>query len=324
MARGDSLARQIELWQLLEDRGRLVVAEVARELGYTARTVYRDLSVLERIGVPIYQERRGRRSRWRVVEGYRRRLSLTLSWLEMVALVAGRRFVGGLAGSPLERAAESAIEKIRAALPKELVTRAEGALARVTASVSPAHDYAGSPEALGRLLEALEHRRTMRVSYRKPGERRVRERVVDPYHIHLQGGALYVLGWDHGRRAVRTFLLDRIQAVAATGEGFEPPADFSPSALLQGSFGPWSGRPVVIRLCFDRTAAALVTEQRFHASQMSQWRSDGKLDVSLNAPIGPALVAWILGWGARVRVLAPRRLAEAVRREHERACRTHP
>src|SRR5256885_16088254 len=75
MARGDSLARQLKLMTLLEDRQELAVTDVARELGYTTRTVYRDLAVLERIGVPIYQERKGRRARWRVVEGYRRRTS---------------------------------------------------------------------------------------------------------------------------------------------------------------------------------------------------------------------------------------------------------
>src|SRR5438067_8741248 len=93
MARGDSLARQLKLMTLLEDRQELAVTDVARELGYTTRTVYRDLAVLERIGVPIYQERKGRRARWRVVEGYRRRLSVSLSWSEMLALALGGKLL---------------------------------------------------------------------------------------------------------------------------------------------------------------------------------------------------------------------------------------
>src|ERR1700730_3138413 len=80
MSRGDGLARQLQLMQMLEHRQEIVVPEVAAQLGYTVRTVYRDLQVLERVGVPIYQERRGQKARWRVMEGYRRRLSITLSW----------------------------------------------------------------------------------------------------------------------------------------------------------------------------------------------------------------------------------------------------
>src|SRR4051794_8732474 len=46
MSRGDGLARQLQLMQMLEHRQEIVVPEVAAELGYTVRTVYRDLQVL--------------------------------------------------------------------------------------------------------------------------------------------------------------------------------------------------------------------------------------------------------------------------------------
>src|SRR5438105_7590896 len=82
--------------------------------------VYRDLQVLERVGVPIYQERQGRRARWRVMEGYRRRLSITLSWPEMMALVAARKMLEGLSAAPLAEAAASAVTKVNEALPREV------------------------------------------------------------------------------------------------------------------------------------------------------------------------------------------------------------
>ncbi len=319
MARGDSIARQLELMELLERRGQLNVAAVARELGYARRTVYRDLSILERVGVPIYQERSGRRSRWRVVEGYRRRLSLTLSWSEMLALCLGQRFVAELKGSVLDRAARSGIDKIRAALPGELVAGAESIIRRVTVSGGAAHDYADRAEVLDRLLDALRRQVVVRIAHRKAGERRERERLVDPYHLHVQAGAAYLMGWDRVRQEYRTFLVDRIRGVKLTDQRFEPRADFSPEGLLQGGFGPWSGRHVAIALRFDREAAPLVSERRVHPTQSNQWRNDGRLDVSLRAPLAPALVAWMLGWGARVEVVSPRRLAELVRREHSKA-----
>jgi predicted DNA-binding transcriptional regulator YafY len=304
---------------LLESRGELNVAAVARTLGYTPRTVYRDLAVLERIGVPIYQERSGRRSRWRVVEGYRRRFALTLSWSEMVALAVGQRFVAGLRGSVLDQAGRTGIEKIRAALPKELVARAESVGRKVTASAGATHEHAERVNVLDRVLDALDRQESVRISHRKPGEPRGRERVLDPYHLHVQGGAAYLMGWDHRRRELRTFLVDRIRSVEPTGERFEPRADFAPDAFLQGGFGPWAGRPVGIELRFDRRAAPFVAERRVHPSQANQWRNDGRLDVTMRSPIGPALVAWLLGWGARVEVVSPRRLAELVQGEHAKA-----
>src|SRR3954471_14180548 len=123
--RGDSLARQLKLIQIFDERREVAVPEIARELGWTPRTVYRDLSVLERVGVPIYPERRGARSRWRVVDTYRRRLSITLSWPEMVALTAGRDLLAGSSGSFFHESAIAALDKIRSALPEELVRRAD-------------------------------------------------------------------------------------------------------------------------------------------------------------------------------------------------------
>ena len=117
MSRGDGLARQLQRMKMLEHRQEIVVPEVAAELGYTVRTVYRDLQVLERVAVPIYQHRQGRRARWRVMEGYRRRLSITLSWPEMTALLLARKMLEKLAAAPLAEAAASAVAKVNEALP---------------------------------------------------------------------------------------------------------------------------------------------------------------------------------------------------------------
>src|SRR5262245_36267611 len=123
MERGSSLARQHRLIRLLNVRREVHVAEAAVELGTSERTVYRDLRVLERVGVPIYPERTGDKTRWRVVEGYRHGLAISLSWAEMVAVAAGRALLGGLGDSFFADSAGTALEKIRDALPKEVAQR---------------------------------------------------------------------------------------------------------------------------------------------------------------------------------------------------------
>ena len=84
----------------------------AGELGCTERTLYRDLVVLQEVGVPVYQEREGKRLRWRLVDGPKRRLSVTLSFAETLALTAGRDLLAGLAGTFFHEAAISALEKV--------------------------------------------------------------------------------------------------------------------------------------------------------------------------------------------------------------------
>ncbi len=321
MGRGDSLARQLSLIQLLEERREVAVGEAARELGYTQRTIYRDLAVLERVGVPLYQDNRGRRARWRIVEGYRHRLSLSLSFAEMLALTAGRELLAGLSGTVFHEAAISALEKVRAAIPAEISRRATAAAKRLSASAGAAHDHRRAREVVERILVALERRESVELTYRKPGSRRATRRIVDPYHLHVQAGTLYLIGYCHSRRQVRTFLVDRAAAVRSTGQIFQPVASFSPGEIVQGTFGPWSGRKERVRLRFAPEAAAFVAERQLHPSQQLQWRSDGELDLEMELPVGAPLIAWILSWGAKVSVRGPKGLVDQVREERRRAAK---
>jgi predicted DNA-binding transcriptional regulator YafY len=172
MARGDSLARQLNLIKLLDARREVVVTEAAKELGFTPRTVYRDLAVLERVGIPIYQERTGVRARWRVVDGYHRRIPISLSFSETLALAAGRDLLAGLAGTLFHESAISALEKVRAASPREISSRVDAAAKRISAAGGAVHEYGRRSENVARVLEAVERQETVQVKYRKPGQKR--------------------------------------------------------------------------------------------------------------------------------------------------------
>jgi predicted DNA-binding transcriptional regulator YafY len=319
MSRGDGLARQLQLMQMLEHRQEIVVPEVAAELGYTVRTVYRDLQVLERVGVPIYQERQGRNARWRVMDGYRRRLSITLGWPEMMALALARKMLERLSAPPLTGAAASAIAKVNDALPREVAQRAAGFDQVLSAHLGASHEYARHGPVFRTLMDAIERRESVTLQHRKLGERAGIERVVDPYLLHVQSGAVYLIGFCHQRNAVRTFLLDRISQATRTGALFAARASFAASALLQGAIGPWEGKPQHIQLRFDADVAELAAERQVHPTQMTQWCSNGELDVSFRAPVCPPLITWLLGWGHHVRVISPAALAARLQRAHARA-----
>lgn len=308
MSRGDSLARQLRLLLLLDERRELAVPEMAAELGYTRRTVYRDLDVLQRVGVPLYQDTIGARARWRVTEGYKQRLTLTLSWSEMLALTAGRGLLAGLSGTLFHESAVTALEKVRAALPPALIKRVDGASRTLTATAGERRGYDDKRQLLDTLLEAIERQETVQLGYRKLGEKREHERTVDPYHVHIHAGAVYLVGYAHERKAPRIYVLDRMSAVRKTGRRFERRADLTASQYLQGAFGPWDGRPVEVRLRFSSRVARVVAEQIKHPTQVNQLRSDGALDVRLKMPVSPALVAWVRGFGKSVKVLAPKGL----------------
>jgi predicted DNA-binding transcriptional regulator YafY len=57
MPRGDQLARQWRLIQLIDRPQGITVEDAARELACTVRTIWRDLGVLQQAGFPVYTER---------------------------------------------------------------------------------------------------------------------------------------------------------------------------------------------------------------------------------------------------------------------------
>lgn len=315
------LARQQRLLRMLDERREISVDQAAAELGCSRRTVYRDFLVLSETGVPLYQEPEGRRVRWRLVEGPKRRLSITLSFSEMLALTAGRDLLAGLTGTFFHEAAISALEKVRAALPEPLLARANASAELVMADKRPLRDYRGRGEMVHQIADAIDQRRTVLLTYRKLGARSAARREVDPYHLHIHAGTLYLIGFCHERQAARTFLLDRASQVAVTAKTFERRGDLQLDSILQGDLGPWSGRAVSISLRFSADAAPLVAERKIHPSQITRLSLDGSAEVAIFAPITPWLVRWLVGWGHQVDIKTPASLAKQVRAAHEQALR---
>ncbi len=165
MRRSGYLARQQRLLRLLDERRELSVEKAAAELGCSRRTIYRDFLVLSETGVPIYPEAEGKRVRWRLVDGPKRRLSITLSFSEMLALTAGRDLLAGLTGTFFHEAAITALEKIRAALPDPLLARADATADLVLADKRPARDYRSRGEAVRTLVDAIDQHETVNRVY---------------------------------------------------------------------------------------------------------------------------------------------------------------
>jgi len=314
-----SLARQQRLVRLLDERRGLSADAAAAELGCDRRTVYRDFTVLEEAGFPLYQEPEGKRMRWRLVEGPKRRLSVTLNFAEMLALTTGRDLLAGLSGTFFHEAAISALEKVRAALPEPLLARADASAELVVADQRPPRNYRGRGRDVQILVEAIRRHETVSLEYRKLAASKAARRLVDPYHLHIHAGALYLIGWCHERQAPRTFLLDRAGRVEPTGRRFEVLRDLALSSIFQGDLGPWSGKPETIRLRFSPAAARLISERKVHPSQVTETRLDGAADVTLTAPVTPWLERWLAGWADEVEILAPARLVARARACHERA-----
>ncbi len=328
--RGEAFARQLKLLALLEARPDGVeLEEAAGELRTLRRTVYRDFRVLEDAGIPLTSTRDGRRARWRMMEGFRHRLQLSLTWSELVGLMTARQMVSGLAGTMLHDGAASALEKVRATLPRGLAEHFRASEMLLSAQ-GGGRDYGARGELLRRLVEAIDTRQIVAARYRSraAGQRRSArptngvERRLDPYHLRVAEDGVYLVARCHRSGEVKTFLLDRFDEVRLTGESFTAPQDFDAEKVLGPGFRMWTGRPREVRFTVSPKLADLLMERKVHPSQVAQRRNDGSVEVRLEVAIAPPLVAYLTSLGGAVSEIEPSEPREAVLREHREAVAT--
>ena len=211
-------SRLISLLLLLQSRGTMTAAELARELEVSERTVYRDVEALSAAGVPVYAEQ-GRHGGYRLVDGYRTRLT-GLSREEAEAL-----FLSGLPGPAgdmgLGDAVAAAQLKVLAALPSTFRDASTRAGQRFHLDAPGWFGSADPPPLLEELAQAVWRDETLEIDYRRRDEV---TRTVQPYGLVLKNGVWYLVARVRDRHL--TYRVEKITAVRPLGETFDRDEEF--------------------------------------------------------------------------------------------------
>ena len=288
---------------LLQVRGRLTAAELARELEVSERTVYRDIAALGTAGVPVYTER-GRYGGVTLLPGYRTDVS-GLTADEARALFA----YGGRGAPGDDPALRSALRKLLAALPAAQRPAAERAGHRVV--VDPA-GWRRAPDEVPWLpvvREAVWADRRLRLRYRPSGAPAARDYTVDPYGLLAKAGAWYLIAAHRGRP--RLFRVSRVERAVPTADPAARPADLDLEALwrrLRAELeDPRAAVEVTLRVRAARTALLLRVSAAQLAGPPGEPVDDGGGWDRLELPFRAVAAARgvLLGLGTDVEVVAP-------------------
>ena len=136
-------------------------------------------------------------------------------------------------------------------------------------------------------------------------------RLFEPYFIEPSavGYSSYAIGYDHYRRAERTFKIERLKRVVPTNDTYTIPETFDPYAKLAGAWGVnWGDgqtpAEVVLRFAAGR-AADRVRETNWHETQVIESLPDGGCVLRITVGSTQEMKPWIRQWGADCEVLAP-------------------
>ncbi len=209
-------ARLLRLLWLLQSRRYWSGADLSERIEVDTRTVRRDIDRLRELGYAI-EASPG------LGGGYQLKAGSALPPVllddeEAVTVAVAVRAAASSIGK-MEESAVGLLAKLDQLLPSRLRKRAS-ALHSVT--ISLAHLNAAPPlDLLTRIAAACRDHMRLRINYRdRVGK--VTSRVIEPIRLVHTGHLWYLVAWDAERKDWRTFRVDRVERLTATGPQFVP------------------------------------------------------------------------------------------------------
>ncbi|MBX3415064.1 MAG: transcriptional regulator [Pirellulales bacterium] len=290
---------------------------LARTLGVSRRTIFRDLELLRDAGVPL------------VFDDEHLRYDLTTAGIlpptsfntsEALSLILLCQELGDTPGVPFCGPARSAALKVESTLPQRLRDHLREVTRAVSIKLAPANPLAGHHTTYEMLLAAIGQRRAVRLRYNSFAEQEVIATKVKSHRLVFSRRSWYLIGRSSLHRATRTFNLGRILDVEVLDERYAIPSRFNLERYLGNAWHliPEPGPDHEIHVRFRPLVAGNVAEVLWHKTQRVEWHADGSLDYFATVSGLGEISWWILGYGDQAEVLAPaplrRRVADAAER----------
>jgi predicted DNA-binding transcriptional regulator YafY len=281
----------------LQHRGRVRATDLAQQFGISERTVYRDIHALNEMGVPVVGM---------PGEGYElldtfKLPPLMLNPQEATALFLAGQMLVRLGEGDVTVNVETALEKIRAVLPRDARSRAD-AMARMIAFFPAQNRFTLDDPHLTQILDAIEEQQTLHITYQAYRTDDETARDLDPYQVEFAEGAWYVHGYCHLRQDVRSFRLNRISALFVKDEAFE-----------RRMVVPHKAKPITVTVRFSPGVIPHVRERQ-HYAFVDEY--DGTMHYQVARL--DEIRNWLLGFGAEAEVLSPESLRVWLREEAQK------
>jgi proteasome accessory factor B len=296
--------------------------KMGEEWEVSYKTIQRDIDYLKyELGAPIAYDQKKRgfyytNNTWFLP-------SVLMSEGEIFALLVGTQAMAMYRGTPVAKELGEIFRKLAACLPDKLSIAPELIYARFTFSGPPAKSIR---EEIWKLaVRGLMTQRVLELQYKSLSARQPKTHVVHPCHLANLDGEWYLFAYEPKHKEVVQFALGRIESVTVGEAACTIPENINIGKLLADRFGRFiqseKYTPIPVRLLFTSELAAYISEKTWHSRQTIKPRRGGGVELRLPVPAIRDVIPWIMGFGSKVRVLAPKALADAIRREHWKAAR---
>lgn len=291
------VSRLLTMVPWLLNRQGIDLGRAAAELGVSEDQVVDDLQLLFVCGLPGHYPDDLIEASWedgRVFVGNADTIArpLRLGRDEALALIVALRALAATPGLTEHEAIDRALAKLEAAA---------GDAAASADQVRVDLDAPVDPDLAARIRTGLTEQRRLHLTYTSASRDETTERDVDPLRVLSVDGYWYLEAWCHRAGGVRTFRLDRVEAVEVLEESAAPPDDLTPRDVVPGVY---QGHPEDLLVTLELAPSAAWVAESIPSERIER-RGDGTTQMVLRV----ADPAWLhrLVWreGGAVRVVHP-------------------
>jgi len=304
------VGRVVEILATLQSGKNYTASQLAKILGTSRRTIYRDLKELGAIGVSYHYDAR--------TGGYTMEPEFFLPPVDLnlqkaLGLLLLVHKTGEQLQMPLKNSALLAALKIENNLPAKIRRHCEAALRSISWQSPAQAPMSELDKTFTQLQEAIARKQKVNIQYHSLFEGEDIELELCPYHLLYNQRAWYVVGLSSMHNSVRTFKLNRIREMKTLDQRFADEEDFDLSEYLGRA---WSmmpeGRIYNVKLRFLPKVAQNVAEVQWHSTQKTTFNNDGSATMEFRVDGLGEIAWWILGYGDQVQVLRPAKLRQKI------------
>ncbi len=305
-------ARVQGILRTLGTRHGITIGELAEEFSVNKRTTYRDLKALEEAGYPLISEVIEGTTYWKLEPSFKGVPPVTFTLNELMALYFSRKLMVSPGRSPFHAELESAFKKIESSLPAKHIARQEKIEEMFTPLVKASKKIDLNKGVFETVQWALLNQNILKLHYKPRKDDRVFPFEVHPYSLLFYKEEFYILCFvpDKG---MRYFALEGIKKAERMKERFEIPEDFSLSEFLKVPFGLFQGKPITVKVVFDKELSDYIQRRTWHPNQKIKELKDGKILLSMTVSGKEEIKAWVLSFGGKARVLLPKSLRDEIK-----------
>ena len=302
--------RLLSILLLLQVHRRMTARALARRLEVSERTIHRDMEALSAAGIPVHAER-GAGGGWILPDSFRTDVAgLTEAEIQALVLATPPRLLADLG---LDKASDAALVKLLAALPSAARRDAEYVRQRIHVDAAGWRRTEETVPYLAALQEAIWRGRKVRLAYRRNDGGAV-ERLVDPLGLVAKGNLWYLVAGVEGE--IRSYRVSRVQAVAIADEPCMRPPDFDLATYWARSSADFvANLPrylVTVRIAPEGLPRVSVPGSYAQVQHVGEPEADGWRTLRLLHETEEEACSYVLGFGARMAVIAPAELRERV------------